>query len=107
MHKSFKPGQFMTPTPHEIVRNAWKKTGLSQSAFASKHGITQYNLSRYASGKVKPPDDLLMQCMHILGLLLSDDISARELSDLIQAKLARPDHAVVRRAVFDLLSMIS
>lgn len=96
----------MGPSPHEIIRQAWKKTGLSQSDFASRYGITQYNLSRYASGKVKPPDGLLMQCMHILGMLQTDDISTHELSKLIHAKLARPDQAVVRRAVFDLLSTI-
>lgn len=43
-----------------------------------------------------------MQCMHILGLLRSDEISARALSDLIQAKISRPDQAAASRAVFDL-----
>lgn len=96
----------MTPSPHQIIRNAWKKTGLNQCHFASKYGVTQYNLSRYVNGKVKPPDELLMQCMHILGMFQHDDISPQELSDLIQAKLARPEQAVVRRAVFDLLSTL-
>jgi transcriptional regulator with XRE-family HTH domain len=96
----------MAPTPHEIIRKAWKKTKLSQCQFATKYGITQYNLSRYVNGKVKPPEELLMQCMHILGMFQNDAISTQELSDLIQAKLSRPEHAVVRRAVFDLLSTL-
>lgn len=97
----------MPLSSYEIIRNAWKQTGLSQSDFASRYGITQYNFSRYANGKVKPPDELLMQCMHILGMLQHDDISPQELSDLIRTKLSRPEQAMVRRAVFDLLSSFS
>ncbi len=97
----------MALSPNEIVRKAWKQTGLNQSEFASKHGITQYNLSRYVNKKVKPPEELLMQCMHILGMIKQDDISPQELSDLIRKKLSRPEQAVVRRAVYDLLSNFS
>ncbi len=93
----------MDLSPGAIVRKAWKQTGLNQSEFAAKHGMTQYNLSRYVNGKVKPPEALLMQCMHILGMIAQDDISPEELSDLIQQKLSRPEQAVVRRAVYDLL----
>ncbi|NPT44883.1 hypothetical protein GNZ12_26915 [Paraburkholderia sp. 1N] len=94
----------MASSPGEIVRKAWKQTGLRQSDFASKHGITQYNLSRYAAGKVKPPDEFLMQCMHILGMIRQEEISPQDLADLIQKKLSRPEQAAVRRAVYDLLS---
>lgn len=93
-------------SPAEIVRKAWRQTGLNQSEFAAKYGIKQYNLSRYAKGKVKPPEDLLMQCMHIIGMISGDDVTSQELVELIQRKLSRPEHAVVRRAVYDLLSNV-
>lgn len=90
--------------PSDVVRQAWKKSSLNQRNFAKQHGITQYNLSRYASGKVKPPENLLMQCMHMLGMFSHDDVSAEELAELIQRTLSRPDQAIVRRAIYDLLA---
>lgn len=91
-------------SPAEIVYKAWKHTGLTQCEFAEKYGIRQYNLSRYKSGKVAPPDDLLMHCMHILGMISPDDVSLEELVDAIRRNLSRPDQATLRKAVYELVS---
>jgi transcriptional regulator with XRE-family HTH domain len=97
----------MSLLPFEIIKNAWKKTGLTQVQFAEKYDITQYNLSKYINNKVAPPDKLLMHCMHILGMTNDRDITPDELTELIKKKLSRPDQAVIRRAVYDLLHNVA
>jgi transcriptional regulator with XRE-family HTH domain len=76
----------MSLLPFEIIKNAWKKTGLTQVQFAEKYEVTQYNLSKYINNKVATPD---------------------ELTELIKKKLSRPDQAVIRRAVYDLLHNVA
>ena len=91
----------------EIIKNAWKKTGLTQAKFAEAYEVTQYNLSKYINSKVTPPEKLLMHCMHILGMMNESDVTPDELTDLIKTRLSRPDQAAIRRAVYDLLRNVS
>jgi hypothetical protein len=69
----------MSLPPSEIIKNAWKKT----------------------------PEALLMHCMHILGMMNDRDITPDELTELIRTKLSRPDQAIIRRAVYDLLHNVA
>lgn len=50
----------------ELVQLARKAKGLKQKAFASELGKSQGVVSRYESGEVDPPADVIMHCMHIL-----------------------------------------
>ncbi len=56
----------MTANPATILRNARNKLQLNQSSFASQIGKTQGTLSRYESGSVLPPSNVIMHCIHIL-----------------------------------------
>jgi transcriptional regulator with XRE-family HTH domain len=97
----------MSLPPSEIIKNAWKKTGLTQVQFAMENGLKQYNLSKYINNKATPPEALLMHCMHILGMMNDRDITPDELTELIRTKLSRPDQAIIRRAVYDLLHNVA
>lgn len=52
---------------------------LNQHDFAIKLGKTQSVLSRYESGDVQPPSDVIMHCMHIL-----DEHSSLDYSDSVE-----------------------
>lgn len=51
--------------PSAVIRQARERSGLSQAAFAAKLGRTQGVVSRYESGAVMPPADVVMQAMHM------------------------------------------
>lgn len=93
----------MSPSPAEIIKNAWKKSGLTQEQFSVENDVKQYNLSKYIHNKAAPPEHLLMHCMHILGMMNDHDVTIEELTELIQIKISRPDQASIRRAIYDLL----
>ncbi|AVO30098.1 helix-turn-helix domain-containing protein [Stenotrophomonas maltophilia] len=56
------------PTLSTLVRRARLHCGDSQQKFALRLGKSQAVVSRYESGKVDPPGNVVMHCMHILGL---------------------------------------
>ena|GEM_PF-6343799 len=60
MHSSKNP---QTAT---LVRSAREHLGLNQGEFAARIGKSQGVVSRYESGTVDPPGEIIMQCMHIL-----------------------------------------
>ena len=50
-----------------LVRQARTQSGLTQTEFAARLRSTQPKISRYESGKVRPPAAVLMQCRHIIS----------------------------------------
>lgn len=48
-----------------LIREARIKTGLNQARFASTLGKSQSLISKYESGLVYPPGEVIMRCMHI------------------------------------------
>jgi len=57
----------MTSTPASIIRQARLFLKLNQKDFAEQLGKTQSVLSRYESGDVQVPSNIVMHCMHILN----------------------------------------
>ena len=60
MHDAIAP-------PAEIIRRARKARSLSQHAFGELFERSQGVVSRYESGQVAPPAEVLMRCMHMLA----------------------------------------
>lgn len=52
--------------PADLVRRARDAERLSQQAFGAIFGKSQGVVSRYESGIVDPPTEVLMHCMHVL-----------------------------------------
>ena len=57
----------MIPAPSAAIRQARKILQLNQQEFAERFGKTQSVLSRYESGSVHAPSDIVMHCMHIIN----------------------------------------
>lgn len=87
----------MLSEPSKIVRTARKLMKLNQEDFADRIGKTQSVLSRYESGKVKPPSEIIMHCMHILN---QDSFSA-DIEQIISKVrfLDGEQHAKIREAI--------
>lgn len=91
----------MLSEPSHIVRRARKKLQLNQSDFAVSIGKSQGVLSRYESGKVNPPVDIIMRCMHILD----DSSAAADIEQIITKirTLNGDQHIKLRQALNTLL----
>ncbi|MBV2139209.1 MAG: type II toxin-antitoxin system MqsA family antitoxin [Candidatus Thiodiazotropha sp. (ex Ctena orbiculata)] len=91
----------MTQSAAELLRKARKKLALNQTDFAKQFGKTQCTLSRYESGNVPPPSEVIMHCMHILN----SDPTSDSVDDLIEkiGQLRGDKHLKLREALNALL----
>ena len=65
------------PIPPEaaaLIRQARAALGLSQAQFGDRLGRSQGVVSRYESGQVAPPADVIMHCMHVLEPRARDQV---------------------------------
>lgn len=70
MHQLHTIMHFMHETrlrPADLVRRARDAERLSQQAFGARFGKSQGVVSRYESGAVDPPAEVLMHCVHVLS----------------------------------------
>ena len=67
MHASMHCMHAATSSPAELVRLAREIEKLSQQSFGARFGKSQGVVSRYESGDVDPPAEVLMHCMHVLS----------------------------------------
>ncbi len=93
--------------PKDIVKAAWKASGISQSNFAKSLNKSQPMLSKYISGMVLPPSDVLILCMNKCGLLEANDISASMLAKRVRLELAGVASSRTRVAISQILDSIS
>ncbi|MEJ1360716.1 MAG: helix-turn-helix domain-containing protein [Candidatus Sedimenticola sp. (ex Thyasira tokunagai)] len=91
----------MTQSTAQILKNARKKLDINQTVFAKQLGKTQGTLSRYESGDVPPPSEVIMHCMHILN----SDPASDSVEDLIEkiGQLRGEHHSKLREALNALL----
>jgi transcriptional regulator with XRE-family HTH domain len=91
----------MTQSPAQLLKKARKKLALNQTEFAEQLGKTQGTLSRYESGSVPPPSEVIMHCMHILN----SDPTSDSVDDLIEkiGQLRGDQYAKLREALNTLL----
>lgn len=95
-------------TPAMIVRQARRKSGMTQNQFAHILNKDQSLISKYEQGKVTPPGETIMHCMHIIDSR-QDEISDASIDDLIREirlRLSSPSKASVRRLFMDLIQTI-
>jgi len=93
--------------PKDIVKAAWKISGSSQEVFAKSINKSQPMLSKYISGAVLPPSDILIHCMNKCGLLEQIDISAAVLAERVRVELADVAYSGARAAINQILDSIS
>ncbi|MES9964554.1 MAG: helix-turn-helix domain-containing protein [Candidatus Sedimenticola sp. 20ELBAFRAG] len=91
----------MAQSAAQVLKSARKKLVLNQSDFAKQLGKTQGTLSRYESGDVPPPSEIIMHCMHILN----SDPTSDSVEDIIEkiGHLRGDRHWKLRRALNALL----
>lgn len=93
--------------PKDIVRVAWQISGISQVKFAKLLNKSQPMLSKYISGAVLPPSDILILCMNKCGLLGHADISSTALAERVRLELAGAAYTGTRVAISQILDSIS
>lgn len=92
------------PKPRHIILQARKKLQLNQCSFAYKIGKTQSVLSRYESGKINPPWDIIIRCTNILnGDSTTDDDDIEQIISKIRT-LDGNQHIKLRQALNTLLN---
>lgn len=84
----------------KLISSARKAKAMSQKEFAAHVCKSQPLISKYESGKVKPPLDVYMHCMNILTPP-SQLVTVSELKDLL-SQLDGEQHAATRRTIRDL-----
>lgn len=95
-----------SPSPADIVRDARRQYGLTQTAFAENMGVTQGEISRYESGKVDPPSSILIHCLEVTGRIATNsDISAKQLADRIRRELGASTAQGVRSTIWQMLNV--
>lgn len=99
----------LTKNLKDVVTRARQKKGLNQADFGALFGKSQGEISRYESGEVRPPSDVLMHCMHELGLVGASEpeISASELVKLVQKNLGGKKHHGTRRLLHQLIQRLT
>jgi transcriptional regulator with XRE-family HTH domain len=93
--------------PKDIVRAAWKRSGLSQAQFSRLLNKSQPMLSKYMSGTAIPPSDIIILCMNKYGLFQLPDIPAPVLAERITQELSGAAFASTRVALSYILDSIS
>lgn len=91
----------MSQTAPQILKSARKKLALNQSVFAKQFGKSQGTFSKYESGHVPPPSEVIIRCMNILNT----DHTSDRVEDLVErvGRLAGERHSNFRRALNVLL----
>lgn len=99
----------LTKNLKELVSQARQKKGLSQADFGAIFEKSQGEVSRYESGEIRPSHEVLMYCMHELGLLGAQEpeVSSAELVKLIQKCLGGKKHHVTRKLLHDLIQRLA
>jgi transcriptional regulator with XRE-family HTH domain len=89
-------------TPGQVLREARKRHGVSQSRLAIRAGTTQSAISRIESDRVSPTVETLRGLLHLLGEDLELDVSQRDAGidrAMIRANLAHSSEERVRRGL--------
>lgn len=87
-------------TPSSTIIKARNFLKLNQIDFAKKLGKTQSVLSRYESGSVNPPSEVIMHCMHILNISSTAE-NSDNVDEIIQKikALSGEKHSDLRKAL--------
>lgn len=92
-------------SPADLVRNARRSRGLTQTAFAADIGRSQAEVSRYESGQIDPPSAVLFHCLEMLGYTWQEhDVSAQDLADRIRQELGPASKQSLRSAIWQMLN---
>jgi len=82
----------------EIIKKA--RGNKSQEAFAREIGKSQGTLSKYETGEVSPPSEVLEHCMHLLNNDESlSDTAADTLANRVLYELNAPEYDKIRQII--------
>ena len=97
----------MVISPPQIVRQARVAKSLNQQSFGRLVGRTQSVISKYESGHIPVPSEVLIQCMNILEMAHSDAPTVDDVVSLTKAVASKPNSAELRHALATLLKFVS
>lgn len=89
--------------PRGVIKGARRLTGETQAEFALRVDSSQSLISRYESGEVDPPAQVLMQCVNILDASFSANVTLDALLILIRDRLRGASMTVARTALAQLV----
>jgi ribosome-binding protein aMBF1 (putative translation factor) len=99
----------LTKTFRDLVGQARHRKGLSQANFGKLFNKSQGEISRYESGEVCPPSEILMHCMHELGLVTTQEpeVSSMQLAKLVEKRLTGEKHRLTRKLLLELIERLA
>lgn len=92
----------MSMTPGELLREARKRTGISQARLATRAGTTQSAISRIERDRISPTVSTLQSLLHLLGEDLELSASPRDFGidrSLLERSLAAAPAKRVERGI--------
>lgn len=82
----------------ELVREARKRAGMTQTALADLAGTTQSSIARLESGRTSPSFEQVERLMRLCGFQLMVELAPYDDSDIVQAqallRMSMEDRAV-------------
>lgn len=106
LENAVMPRKQRPTSPADIIRAARLCRGQTQAQFAAEIGRSQAEVSRYESGQVDPPSQVLMLCLADAGFVSEHmDVSVKQLTDRIRQELRPKSKNKVRTAVWQLLDL--
>jgi transcriptional regulator with XRE-family HTH domain len=89
----------------DIVRLARGRS--TQAAFSKVLGKSQGLVSKYENGEISPPSEVIEECMDILNMNNSYDLSVSDLVLRIERELSGSNFIKARKAVEAILDSVS
>lgn len=90
----------------DIVAAAIDAAG-GQAQLAKQLGVSQSAISKYKTGTLDAPTQVLLSCLKISGLWSSDQVTATELARRIERDLPGEEFTAVRQSISQLLNAIT
>lgn len=94
--------------PNEIIRRARGIMGYNQSDFANSIQRSQGEVSKYETGKVVPPTEIIIRCMNIIEKDEASGAPTLEMlmNELSLSRIGAPEYFWVRKAIMGILTEV-
>jgi hypothetical protein len=92
--------------PSEVIAAALAAVGGRQEDLAELLSCGQPTISKYKTGHLDPPSDVLLRCLEISRLLEPSPISETELAERILRELGGKKNRTLRRTISELLDVL-
>jgi ribosome-binding protein aMBF1 (putative translation factor) len=90
----------------EIIAAALDVLGGRQEDLAQLLKCSQPTISKYKTGRLDPPSEVILRCLEISKMLEPRVISEAELAERVTRELGGTQNATLRRTISELLDVV-